>query len=123
MNSLQPNHPLDPLTTSEIERAVSVVRGHEVLGERILFEQVRLLEPEKSAVRNFQPDDPVQRRAFASVLDRDSGKVYEAVVSLDDAVMESWVHIPGVQICITTEECDELACLVVGWIPPSLHKV
>ena len=62
-------HPLDPLDAAELARCVELVR--QAIGDtRLQFEQVRLLEPEKSVVRGFAPGDPVDRKAFVSVLDR-----------------------------------------------------
>ena len=55
--------------------------------------------------------DPPIRRAFAIVLDKSDGKAYEAVISLPEAAVESWEHIPGVQPQVMLEEffeCEEI---------------
>ena len=105
-------HPLDPLTPEELGVAVEVIRREANLDERALFEQVRLNEPTKQVVRNFRPGDAIEREAFAVVLDRNAGKLFEARVSLDAASLKSWTHVPGVQACIMAEECEEMSKLV-----------
>ena len=47
-NSIQ--HPLDPLTPEELNLAVDIVKQECHLDERVLFETVCLLEPEKKIV-------------------------------------------------------------------------
>lgn len=102
-------HPLDPLSTAELAAAVEVIRDNANISDRVLFEHVRLLEPEKTTVRKFREGDDIDRQAFAVVLDRDSGKVYEGVISLNNRTLRTWVHIPDVQCCILNEECEEMA--------------
>ena len=102
------SHPLDSLSARELEYAVSLIKNNKP-AERVLFEQVRLLEPDKQVVRQFSPGDPIARAAFAVVLDRDSGYIHEAIVDLDKGTLTSWEHIPDVQCCILGEECVEMA--------------
>lgn len=106
------SHPLDPLNANELALAARVLREQVAPGSRILFEQIRLLEPGKSVVRHFTSGQPIQRKAFAVVLNRDQGKVFEGIVDLSLGKVESWVHIPGVQMCVTGEECEEFSRLV-----------
>ena len=63
------------------------------MGERVLFEQVSLREPPKALVRGFAAGAEVPREAFAVVLDRDSGKTYEAVISLSEGSLKSSIPI------------------------------
>ncbi len=102
------HHPLDPLSAEELGAAAKIIRMS-LDCERILFEQIRLLEPPKETVRNHQPGNAVARRAFSVVLDRDTGTVFELVVSLDDGAVETCKPIPGAQCCILAQECIELA--------------
>jgi primary-amine oxidase len=102
------HHPLDPLDPEELSIASKIVRKH-LDCERILFEQVRLLEPPKEVVRAHEPDMPVVRRAFSVVLDRDSGKIFELVVNLGNRAVESSGVVHGVQCCILGQECIELS--------------
>lgn len=105
-------HPLDPLTPDELNLAVEVIRRDAKLDERAMFEQVRLSEPAKQVVRSFESGDAIEREAFAVVVDRNAGKVFEAIVSLGSASLKSWTHMPGVQACIIPEECVEMSKLV-----------
>ena len=102
-------HPLDPLNADELALAARILRDQAAPGSRVLFEQIRLFEPDKSVVRNFTPGQPIQRRAFAVMLDRDQGQVFEGTVDLSSEKMESWTPIPDVQICVTHEECAEFS--------------
>jgi Cu2+-containing amine oxidase len=54
-------HPLDALTTDEIETAVALVRGENRLSARARFALVWLSEPAKDLVRGFKDGDPVPR--------------------------------------------------------------
>ncbi|MEM7292471.1 MAG: primary-amine oxidase [Pseudomonadota bacterium] len=105
-------HPLDPLTVEELHRAVAVTRAQYSKGGRILFEQVRLVEPEKSVVRSFKSGDDFERIALAVFHDRDSGAVYEALVDLRRAELISLTPIPNAQTCVSAVECEEMSELV-----------
>ena len=105
-------HPLDPLNPAELTLAVEIIRREAKLDARALFEQVRLKEPSKATVRAFRVGDVISREAFAVVLDRNAGKVFEATVSLDAHSLDSWTHIPGVQACLLGEELEEMAATV-----------
>jgi len=105
-------HPLDPLTPEELTLAVEIIRREAKLDQRALFEQVRLNEPNKHTVRSFRAGDAMQREAFAVVVDRTAGKIFEARVSLNNNNLDSWTHIPGVQACLLGEELEEMAAIV-----------
>ena len=91
-------HPLDPLSSSELTLAVKIIRQQAQLDSRALFEQVRLKEPEKSLVRQFVSGNDIEREAFAVILDRNADKVYEAIVRLNDATLQSYTWVPGVRV-------------------------
>ena len=103
-----PLHPLDPLSATELALAVQVIRTEADLSHRVFFEQVRLKEPEKSVIRNFASGDPIERNAFAVVLDRDQEKVFEAIVSLNTHSLTAWTHIPDVQPVVLHSECEQM---------------
>lgn len=105
-------HPLEPLNADELRTAMSILRREADLGARVLFEQVTLREPPKALVTDFAAGAEVPREAFAVVLDRDSGKTYEAVISLSEGTLKSWRHKPGVQPWIMAEELEEVASLL-----------
>ena len=77
-------HPLDPLTPEEISAAIEIIRSHHQLSERARFPTIALHEPPKEAVLTFREGQPIRREAEVSVLDKGTGAIYEAIVSLDD---------------------------------------
>jgi primary-amine oxidase len=112
-NSLVPSgpHPLEPLSAEEIARAVAILRARCELPDTVRFSTVELHEPSKPDVLDWPLAGPVERQAFAIVMDRADGAVHEAVVSLDAGAVAEWRHLPGVQPRIMAEEfieCEEL---------------
>src|SRR5262249_11881567 len=64
-------------------------------------------EPAKDVVLGHQPGDPVERQAFAILLDNATGGTYEAVVSLTRKRVVSWKAVHGVQPSIVFDEFVE----------------
>jgi primary-amine oxidase len=100
-------HPLDPLSAAEITAAVSILQASGKLGSHVRFATVALQEPGKEVVLNFKEGDPIEREAFAVILDNDDGATYEAIVSLTSSIVKSWKLIPGVQPCVMLDEFFE----------------
>lgn len=90
-------HPLDPLSFSEINTVVSIVKDKAELGKELLFETIVLREPSKEDVLSFLPGIKLPREAFVVVLNYKKEEVYELVVSLDEGQILDCEHIPGVQ--------------------------
>ena len=105
-------HPLDPLSSEELSLAVEIIREQAQLDSRALFEQVRLREPKKSLVHQFVAGNHIEREAFAVVLDRNADKVYEAIVRLNDATLQSFTWVPGARVCTLAEEATEMQDIV-----------
>ncbi|WP_214367878.1 primary-amine oxidase [Pseudonocardia sp. H11422] len=105
-------HPLEPLSAAEITAAVDLLRGAGRIGPAARFVSLVLREPAKDAVLAHDADGtPVDRQAFAVVLDKSDGRTYETVVSLTDRSVVSWEHVPGVQPQVMLEEffeCEEI---------------
>jgi primary-amine oxidase len=89
----QITHPLDPLTTQEINTAVSVLKKEKSLSDRATFPNLSLREPDKSKVLAFKKGDPITREAFVVVLDPGKNKAYEAIVDLQKASLLSWQEV------------------------------
>ncbi|MFP7494968.1 primary-amine oxidase [Terribacillus saccharophilus] len=106
------SHPLEPLTGEEIEKAVQIIKEEKQLGDKVRFATVVLHEPEKSFVINFQPGQEFSREAFVILLDNESEKTYEAVVSITDEQVQSWEYIADVQPGIMLDEFDEVENIV-----------
>ena len=101
-------HPLEPLTSDEIAAAVGVLRDKRALPETVRFSYVVLHEPDKDALDAFESSDtPVDRCADAVLIDRATGVVSEAVVSLRSRDVVSFVDVPDVQPALLFEDCLE----------------
>ncbi len=107
------SHPLEPLTSDEIKRAVEIVRAQQALSEKVRFVTVTLQEPAKNEVLDFRTGDAIVRRAFMVLLKKDAGALttYEAVVNVSEGRVDSWRTLPGVHPSIMFEEffaCEDL---------------
>jgi primary-amine oxidase len=111
-NAIGLRHPLEPLSVDEISAVVEILRAERQLGERVRFVTISLHEPPKAAVLSFPSNGPIDRQAFAILLDNASGKTYEAVVALDSRKVVDWTYVADVQPAIMLDEfleCEQ-AC-------------
>jgi primary-amine oxidase len=93
-------HPLEPLSAEEIKAAVATVKGvkqAQSLSDRTRFMSVALQEPPKDCVLAYNPGDSIDRQAFMVLLDNETGKTYEVIVSITQRSIVSWKYIPDVQ--------------------------
>jgi primary-amine oxidase len=86
------SHPLDPLTAEEITRAVEVLRQGPAEAESFRFVSVSLREPDKRQLATAP--ESVVREAFAVLVDRSTGRAFEAVVDLDAGIATEWTQLP-----------------------------
>lgn len=95
-------HPLEPLSASEVQRVITVLRkaGHVTPTTR--FVSVSLREPDKYLVHAGAPDLP--REAFAVLFDNATNSCMEAIVSITRQLVVSIRHIPDVQPTMTIDE-------------------
>lgn len=98
----QQPHPLDPLTTAEITRAIRVIGQSGNVNRATRAALVTLAEPRKADVLAWKPGKPFKRRAFSVI--RNGPEVYEATVDLAAGRLERWRHVPGVQPAIQSAE-------------------
>lgn len=103
-------HPLEPLSASEMEAAVAILKGQEPVATEASYAVVSLHEPPKSAV---QAGDSCARQAFLMLVDKLDGTTYEAVVSLDDDTVVRFDAVPGVRAPFMLEEYDEFVAAVM----------
>jgi primary-amine oxidase len=101
-------HPLDMLSADEVERAVGILKEAKSLGDDHRFVAVYLQEPPKDLMRNYKRGDEIEREAYLVVLDRGTGKTFEAVVSLSSGTVTSWTHVAEVQPAIMLDEFEEV---------------
>jgi primary-amine oxidase len=100
-------HPLEPLTADEINIAVKTLKTEKNLSEQVRFSTVVLNEPAKDIVLNFVMGDPIEREAFIIVLDNETEKTFEAIVSVTKEEVISWTYVPGVQPAVMLDEFEE----------------
>jgi primary-amine oxidase len=105
-------HPLDPLTWSEIETAMEVLRAGGKFAEGMFVPTLVLREPSKETVRAFRAGAPLQREAFAIVLDRKGNRTSEAIVDVGKKAIVSWKEVPGVQPNVLEEEFESVPEIV-----------
>jgi primary-amine oxidase len=109
-----PVHPLDPLTRSELASVTRILREAGKLSETIRFPLVTLREPSKEIVARFQPGDPIKRRAFVVLYDKEANSTWEAILDLNGGRIESWNELEGVQPPVLIEEYEQAAALVAA---------
>jgi len=105
-------HPLDPLSADEVGQAWALICAGHAPGPRTRAISITLHEPPKDAVLGYRSGDPVERQAFAILLDNATGMTHEAVVSLTRERVISWTDVPGVQPPIVFDEFLECEAAV-----------
>lgn len=100
-------HPLEPLSAEEVKAAVAILKAQKDITSDYRFTEVTLFEQPKDVVKGFDDGLDVERIAYATLIDRANGNVYEAQVSLDSESVLSWKHVPGVQPGFMLEEHEE----------------
>ncbi len=106
-------HPLDPLTTAEIERAVSLLRSERKLGDAWRFVAVTLAEPTRSAMVADRVGKTIARNAQAVLLDTATGRGAEATVDLSAGKVTRFESLAaGIQPPIMMDEFVECEAAV-----------
>lgn len=134
--SFPPPHPLDPLSTVEIDAAVAIIRNEH--GGSLRFNAVSLWEPQKAEMMawlEYPQDNPRPHRVADVVAIASGGKVYDGMVDLTEKNIVQWVHAEGVQPLITMEDLqavEHLArkdpniikqCEIIGIPREDMYKV
>jgi primary-amine oxidase len=101
---LAARHPLEPLSSGEIARAVDGLKRAGKVTPTTRFVSVSLKEPEKASVHGFDGSNGPAREVFAVLFDNSTNSCFEAVVGLADGSIKSWKHVPGVQPTMTIDE-------------------
>ena len=97
-------HPLDPLTTQEIEQTTRILKTSGRITPRVRIMAYTLLEPAKDLVLAFRPDQPLLRDVFVVMRDHERRLTIEAVVSLAGESIRSWRERTDVQPALTYPE-------------------
>ena len=134
-NTLAPAHPFDPLSSLEIEAAVSLLRAQY---GKLYYNAVTLLEPPKTRMMKWLADPehtPRPHRVADIVVITTEGKVFDGHVDLTESKVIKWVETPGVQPLITMEDLQIVEhvvrkdpgvieqCGLIGIPPSEMHKV
>jgi len=129
-------HPLDPLTPSEIEVAIAVVKKEH--GDNLFFNVVALHEPRKAEMTAWLENPttaPRPKRVADVVVIAKGGKVYDGLVDLASKKITSWVWAEGQQPIITMEDLQIVEhimrkdpkvieqCVLSGIPESDMHKV
>ncbi|RDL33912.1 Amine oxidase [Venustampulla echinocandica] len=105
-------HPLGPLTASEITESARLIRALWPANTNIQFKVITLQEPNKAdlvpflaAEHNGQPTPIIERRSFVVYYLRNTDKLHEAIVNLSNGKVETNVRLgPNVHSNIDGEE-------------------
>jgi len=93
--SASTTHPLDPLTAVEISTARSIIAAGSSNPDATDFVYLSLSHPQKTAVLNWRPGDPLPRSAFFAI--RENQTVSEGIIDLDAKAVVRRESIPGAQ--------------------------
>ena len=97
-------HPLEPLAAEEMQHAVALLHDAGKVTPTTRFVSISLKEPSKEAVHGFTSGSPLKREAFVVLFDNAANACYEATLSLTDAKLLAYQHIPNVQPTMTIDE-------------------
>jgi primary-amine oxidase len=100
-----PPHPLDPLSNTEIEAAVQIIRKEH---GQLFYNAVTLWEPRKEGMLKWLQDPdhtPRPSRVADVVAIAKGGKVYDGLVDLNEGKIVKWGSTDGVQplVCARSE--------------------
>ncbi len=107
-----PQHPLEPLTPSEISQVASIVKAEPGLPSPLLFETIELKEPEKSVVRGINTGGAIPREVRVNVFRSGDIGVWRLVVSLDEEKVTAIKHFSEARPMIQLEEFMEIEAMV-----------
>lgn len=113
-----PAHPLEPLTSAEIERTADIVRAHPEHDPAVRFVYVELAEPPKDVVTAFEPGRAWDRRAAVLLRDGNRRRTCEVLVSLSAGQVLHWHEVENAQAPMTMEEffrCEEVVRADERW--------
>lgn len=92
-----PPHPFDPLSESEIEATVAIIRKEH---GSLFYNAISAWEPRKADMLKWLTDPdhtPRPHRVADVVAIAKGGKVYDGLVDLDEGKIVQWENVEGVQ--------------------------
>ena len=103
------SHPLEPLTAAEIEQASAILRKEIAPTARFVY--VMLAEPPKADVLAYEPGDPIDRRAFIVIRDR------------EERVAAGRPRPPPYASCRQRQTCPDVAALQASAAPSEGRRI
>lgn len=100
----QVDHPLDPLSPSELARAVEIVTRDQSLTASDLFVFVKLEEPSKSDLINWDGIGNLGRQARVATWSGVTRSLHEGIISLDQDAVLRWDHLKDAQSPVLATE-------------------
>lgn len=103
-------HPFDPLSESEIEAAIRIVKGAH--GNDLLFNVVSLHEPRKAEMTAWLAKPAAATRPVRVadvVVIAPGGRVYDGLIDLASGVVTKWELLDGLQPIVSFQ----MRCLEV----------
>ncbi|WP_198665188.1 tyramine oxidase [Tropicimonas sp. IMCC34011] len=88
-------HPLDGLSGEEYGRIGEILRDAEIATDETLYPLIELIEPEKSAVLDWEEGDDLARRAMVHMSAPDGDGFVEATVNLTTGEVENTEPVTG----------------------------
>jgi primary-amine oxidase len=98
----QVSHPLNALNADEVASVVAILKRTGQVDSDTLFTTIRLLQPPKADIWQWQPGKPFSRKS--KVVFRRGAKTFEAVVNISSAAVISVKEKPGVQSSVLISE-------------------
>ncbi|KAG9244149.1 copper amine oxidase [Calycina marina] len=102
--TVAPPHPFDPLSNAEIESAAQIIRTAK---GKVAYNAITLWEPRKQEMMSWLAD-PEQAKRPKRVADVvgivPGGKVFEALIDLEEKTITKYEELAGVQPLITMED-------------------
>jgi primary-amine oxidase len=105
-------HPLQPLTAAEIRTVIGII--HVKYSGSIFFETIELLEPAKSLLAEWRPDQAIPRAARANVFRAEENGVWQLTVSIDNFSILTERFVAGARAMIQVEQFVAIEQAVVN---------
>ena len=108
-----PTHPLEPLSATEIQQAIELLRQHG-MSQTMRIISIILEEPEKALVYRWPAINPGPRRALAVLFDNAANTAYNAQLDLTSGAVTGWTAAPaGSQPTLSVDEQVECERAVI----------
>lgn len=88
-------HPLDPLTSNEINETCRILKQAGKITDASRFASLSLFEPAKETVLKFKTGDAIPRQSLSVIYEAASNKTFEAVVDLTGKSLLSYKQASG----------------------------